>query len=672
MKRLVGLAAFLLASTAFAAGEAPPFFPQLTLLALLAAGVAYLSFRLGLVPIIGFLLAGVVAGPSVLGLVRNEELINAAAELGVILLLFAIGIEFSLDRLARIGRLIFVGGGLQVAGVIVVTTLALIPFGVALNAAIFTGCLLALSSTAIVMKLLSDKGQTSSETGQVSLGMLIFQDLAVVVMVLLVPILGGRGGSPLDIVWALGKAALLVAGVLIFARRVMPLVLEAVARTCSQEIFLLTVIAICFGTAWISSVAGVSLALGAFLAGLVVSESRFGRQALGEVLPLQILFSAAFFVSVGLLLDVRFLLANLPLVAGVLLLVVTVKALTSAFGARLLGYAPGVALGAGFLLAQIGEFSFVLERTGREYGLSPAGLGTGGTQAFIAATVVLMALTPVLARLGGTIGERFSKSTPASSTAEPHEGFGGLRDHVLIAGYGDLGRRIAGALHAADVPFGIVTLSPDGAQQAQQAGYHVMLGDYSRPYMLAEAGADRARLLIVPDDEVEMAGRVVSVVRANYPNVRVVASAEERHAHELRSAGAHDVMSDHDEVLELLAHALRSDMSETGPRPQRREERFVPAAEVSLTPSQRASSACTHTSAATTVVPRTDGCEECLASGDSWVHLRVCLTCGHVGCCDSSKNKHATKHHHTTAHPLVRSVEKGETWAWCYEDKVTL
>ncbi|WP_045234618.1 cation:proton antiporter, partial [Deinococcus pimensis] len=435
MRRLTPLALLGVTSVAHAASEAPAFFPQLTLLLLLAGGAAYLSFRVGLVPIIGFLLAGVLAGPSALGLIRDPELINAASEIGVILLLFAIGIEFSLERLARIGRLIFVGGGLQVGLVVGLTTLALTALGVSVQNAVFTGCLVALSSTAIVMKLLSDRNRTGSEVGQVSLGILIFQDLAVVVMVLLVPLLGGQGGGPLDVVWALGKAAALVVLTLVFARRVMPRILEAVARTCSQEIFLLTVVAICFGTAFVSSLAGVSLSLGAFLAGLVVSESRFGRQALGEILPLQILFSAAFFLSVGLLLDVGYLWTHLPLVLAALVLVVLAKALTTALGVRLLGYGTASALGAGLLLAQIGEFSFVLERTGRDVGLSPAGLGEEGTQAFIAATVLLMGVTPLLARLGETLGARVSARTPVQAGSNAAEqDTGAAHDDSPLAG----------------------------------------------------------------------------------------------------------------------------------------------------------------------------------------------------------------------------------------------
>src|SRR4030095_11551286 len=242
-------------------------------LVLAGAIIAYICFRLGLVPIVGFLVAGVVIGPNALGLVQDRGMVDAAAEVGVMFLLFTIGIEFSLERLAEMKRAIFAGGGLQVALATLGTLVLLLPFGVDWRSGLFTGFLVALSSTAIVLKLLADRNETNTANGRIGLGILVFQDLAVVVMVLLVPMLAGAGGSSIEIVWALTKAAAIIVAVLVVSRRLMPAVLEQVARTCSPELFLLTVIAICFGTAFLTNLAGVSLSLGGFLAGLVVSES---------------------------------------------------------------------------------------------------------------------------------------------------------------------------------------------------------------------------------------------------------------------------------------------------------------------------------------------------------------------------------------------------------------
>ncbi len=335
------------------AGAMPAFVPQTAVLLIAAAVIGYVFVRLRIVPIVGFLLAGVVIGPNALALVTEQGVIDAAAEIGVMLLLFTIGIEFSLQRLSRIRRLVLLGGGLQVAGAVALTAALLAAAGVALGPAIFTGFLVALSSTAIVLKLLGDRAETGSVTGQAALAFLVFQDLAVVVMVLVLPQLGaGEGQSFVQLLRALATAAAVIAVTLVVARRVMPKLLEAVARACSPEVFLLSVIAICVGTAALTALAGVSLSLGAFLAGLVVSESRHSTHALGEVLPLQILFSATFFLSVGMLLDVGFVVSRPGLVVAAVGLILLVKLVTTAAGALAVGASghgriAGAAVGAG-------------------------------------------------------------------------------------------------------------------------------------------------------------------------------------------------------------------------------------------------------------------------------------------------------------------------------------
>jgi CPA2 family monovalent cation:H+ antiporter-2 len=415
----------------------PAYLPEVVTLILAGALIAYVCHRLGLVPIVGFLLAGVVIGPHGLALVTDQEIVDSAAEVGVILLLFTIGIEFSLEKLARIKTLIFAGGGLQVALATLATAGLLAIFGVDWKTGIFTGFLVALSSTAIVLKLLERRGETASSRGQVALGLLIFQDLAIVVMVLLVPMLSGAGGSAGEVLLALGKAATLIALVLVVARRLMPRMLEAVASTCSPELFLLTVIAVCFGTAYLTSLAGVSLSLGAFLAGLVVSESSFSEHALGEILPLQILFSATFFVSVGMLLDIGFVVMHLPAVVAFVAAVLAVKVATTTASVVALGHPLPLASAVGLMLAQVGEFSFVLERAGREVGLSPVGDATQGAQAFIAATVVLMVATPFLTSLGARSASAIERTMARAMSEEPDSPLpspGAPRaDHVIVA-----------------------------------------------------------------------------------------------------------------------------------------------------------------------------------------------------------------------------------------------
>ncbi|WP_342394498.1 cation:proton antiporter [Myxococcus fulvus] len=782
-----------------------PFLQEIVVLILAGALMAYVGHRFRLVPIVGFLLAGALIGPNALKLVKDLELVNSAAELGVILLLFSIGLEFSLEKLVRLQKLLFGGGGLQVGLSSVGMMGLLMLFGVAWRPALFTGFLVALSSTAIVLKLLGDRGETSSDVGQVSLGLLIFQDLAVVMMVLLVPVLAGKGDTPLHFLGAFGKALGIIVAVLVVARRLMPRLLEVVARTCSPELFLLTVIAVCFGTAYLTSLAGVSVSLGAFLAGLVVSESRFSEHAFGEILPLQILFSATFFVSVGMLLDVGFLVEHLPEVLLAIVAVLLVKVLTTGIAVLALGYRVPVAVESALLLAQVGEFSFVLERSGRRLGLFPAGLEEG-SQAFIAATVLLMVLTPLLSRLGGWAQGRLTRKVhravaqagPTTDEAEAlaAESFARYENHVIVAGYGDGARRLARVLRGSGIPFLVSTLSPPGANEAEAEGMAVLRGDYARQRTLRVAGVQRAKLLLVVDDDAAMAHRVVAVARMENPTLRLVARVRAvADVEPLREAGADVVVCEELEslvavlssVLEdyrqspedieghedsvrrsgyaalrmsgalekpLLVCALEKDclgsrrvsvrpgaplvglpvsalieraggalavlelrrddvpltsvtphtFFEAGdevvlkgaaeafercaelfrtPAPEGLELEPVPAAprtSAELIDTQATleflpkpgTGLCGHLDRLRPVRPRTRGCEECLKLHDTWVHLRLCMTCGHVGCCDDSKNKHATRHFHESDHPIIRSLEPGERWGWCYVDKVQL
>ena len=684
---------------ALAAGT-PAYLPQLTALVVGGALVAYIGFQLRLVPIVAFLVTGVVIGPNALGLVSDVEVVEAAADVGVLLLLFTIGLEFSLQRLKELSRALFIGGGLQVALSTAAVFGALTVAGVEANVALFTGLLVSLSSTAIVLKVLADRGEMTSEHGRMAVSVLLFQDLAVVAMVLLVPMLGESGGSASGIVVALGTAVALIAAVVVLARRVLPPVLERVARTCSPELFLLTVIAICLGTAYGTSLAGVSVSLGAFLAGLVVSESRFNSQALVEILPLQIIFSAAFFVSIGMLLDLAFLFDHLLVILAAVTALLVVKAATAGAAVLALGARPAVAVAAGLTLAQVGEFSFVLAQAGAAEGLTPAGLGADGTQGFIAATVLLLAATPALTELGERIRERMAGTADGDDVergTEPQPGAGvadHLDDHVIVAGYGQWARGVTSVLRDHGVPLVVTTLSPHGASDAHDKGLAVLLGDPARTRTLTEAGLPRARAVVVADDGAERAAHVVRVTKALRPDVTVIVRV--RYAADaagLEADGADLVVTEEIEAsASLAARVLRhygrtTDQEVVGAQGVRRFHAadHAPAA-AAITALARSSgidtqaevtadldaSACPHASSVHTVVPGSDGCEECLRDGDSWVHLRLCLTCGHVGCCDSSPNRHARRHHESEGHHVVRSAEPRESWVYCFEDDAML
>lgn len=670
---------------AAASGEVPGYLGATAALVVAAALVGYLSVRARVVPIVGFLLAGVVIGPAQLGLVSSTEAVDAAAEVGVILLLFTIGIEFSLERLARVWRWILLGGGAQVllaTGAVLALVVAL---GEDWRVGLYSGFLVALSSTAIVLKLLTDSGSTGTTRGRLALSALILQDLAVVAMVLVVPLLGtSSSGGAGALAQALGTAVAVIAVVLVVARRVMPRVLERVAALCSPEVFLLAVVAICFGTAYLTALAGVSVSLGAFLAGLVVSESRHSTHAFAEVLPLQIIFSAIFFVSVGMLLDVGFLLSNLPLVLAIAAGVLLLKTLTTAAAFLPLGVGWRQAVAAGLLLGQVGEFSFVLLTVGEEAGLSPAGLGSDGSQTFVATTVLLMVLTPGLAALGdrflpegrgrggaGATGVTGDAAGAGSGEPVPGES-AGPSGHVLLLGWGEATVELARELLARGVDVVMTTLNPGGAATAEQAGIPVVRGDSVRAHVLDEAGIGSARMVVVAEDEPEQAARVATVARRRTGAPLVVRTHGVPDLEALSSAGVDHVVDAEPATRARLSGVVLDGLGLPGATaPAPRDDRSWADPTLLVDYRWPTDADCPHGSASRPVLPSGAGCQPCLRDGERWVHLRVCLTCGEVGCCDSSPGRHARAHHHETDHPLMASLEAGDTWGYCFLDGTT-
>jgi len=500
------------------------FLNDIVILLLASVLMAYICYRLKLVPIVGFLVAGVIIGPNATALVQHQELVEILAEIGVILLLFTIGIEFSLEKLNRIRKAIIVGGGLQVFLTIGLVTAILMMLDVLPGDAIYTGCLIALSSTAIVLGILSQQAKTDTPAGQLSLAVLIFQDLAIIAMVLLVPLLAGGEGSTLELVWVLSKALLLITVVIVFARKIVPWLLEKVAHTRKPELFLLTVIAICLGTAVLISLADVSLALGAFLAGLMVSESHYSEHALSEIMPLRTIFNAVFFVSVGMLLDIGYLLQYPLLIAGIALAIIALKFLITSGSLMVLGYPVRIAAATGFGLAQIGEFSFVLERAGRLAGITPGGLGELGSQVFIAVTVLLMITTPFQMNVAPKIGEMLSQTWfgRLGQKREREQEHVELEDHVILIGYGPAGRRLAGVFKDTGIPFVVIEMNPTSVKEMQQQSIDVIYGDASKRVMLEHAEIMKAKMCIIAINDPSATHRIVKQARYLNPTLEIM------------------------------------------------------------------------------------------------------------------------------------------------------
>ncbi len=541
-----------------------PFLGELVALFSISVLIAYVCYRLHLVPIAGFLIAGAIVGPYALGVVDDVELVNQLAEIGVILLLFTIGVEFSFEELKEVGSFIFTGGGIQVGVTVLLTVGVVVSFGAGWELGIFTGFLVALSSTAVVLGLLSQRAETDTPFGRLSLGILIFQDLAIVAMVLVIPLLGGEATGVGGILTVLGKAVLLIFAILFLARRAVPWILEWIARTRRQELFLLTVVAICFGTAWVTSWAGVSLALGAFLAGLVVSESRFREHALSEILPLRTVFNAVFFVSIGMLFNVDVLLEHPIVVIAVAGGILMVKWIVTTGTILALGYPARIAIATGLIVAQIGEFSFVINTAGREVGLSPAGLGAVGEQAFIAIAVILMLVTPFSVQIAPKIGAALSGFVPSRTSEEAPSGHPTpeFEDHVVVVGYGPAGRRLVQVLRNTGLDYIVLELNPTSVTEARREGVNIVYGDAARLPMLQSAAIRKAKVLVVAINDRSATQRIVRIARYENPTLQIFARTRFlREVGRLTEVGADVVVPEEMETtVRLFTHVLNAYM----------------------------------------------------------------------------------------------------------------
>src|SRR5881398_1509832 len=500
-------------------------------LAIIFAGsllVILVFHRLKLPALPGFIVAGVLLGPNALGLVSDVHQVESLAEVGVILLLFTIGIEFSLSRLREMGRQVVVGGGAQVGLTVVLTCGLAVALRLNWRVSLLLGFLVALSSTAIVLKGLADKGEIDAPHGRLATGVLIFQDLCVVPMMLVLPFLAGAAdgeGGAAGLAWALAKAGLVVAGVLVLARTVVPRVLSEIVKTRSRELFLIAVILVGTLTALGTAAAGASLALGAFLAGLVISESDYGHQAMAELLPFRDVFISLFFVTVGMLVQVGFLRDHPVLALAGVAAIMGGKSVLAALGPAVLGYSGRVALLAGLAVSQIGEFSFVLARQGRGTGLLPEGL----YQTFLAVAVLTMLVTPFALQSGPALLDGLERLIPLdrllpgfrpqalTPVGEP------LTDHVIVAGYGLNGRNLAAALRSIRAPYLIVELNAQTVRQARARGEPAFYGDATREEILRGLGAERARMLVVAISDPAATRRMVRVARALNPRIHIIA-----------------------------------------------------------------------------------------------------------------------------------------------------
>lgn len=531
--------------------------------------VALACHRARLSTVIGFLAVGVLIGPHGLGalvpedswagllVIRESEGMKVAAELGVAFLLFMIGLELSVERLWRMRGLVFGLGAAQVGVTAAVIAGFAYAFGNSLAAAVALGAGLALSSTAIVVQLLAERGRLGTPAGRAAFGVLLFQDLAVVPVLLLVGLLGAAGARALtggeialDVLLALGKAALAILLIVAAGRLVLRPVLRAVAATESREAFLAAVLLAAIGTAIATEAAGLSLALGAFLAGVLLAETEFRAQVAVDLEPFKGLLLGVFFVSVGLMIDLG-AVAREPfwLLASVLGLV-AVKALLLYALLRLWGERREVAAEAALLLGQGGEFGFIVITLAASLALLPP-----GTAQFMAIVVALTMLgTPLLATLGRRVAERLAPAAQAEAPAP--EADEALSGHVIIIGYGRVGRLLGEVLDGQRVAHVALDRNAVRVAALRREGAAVWYGEATQLEMLAQLGAARAAALVVTVDDAEMARSLVATARQGFPELAILARVrDDIHAEELRAAGATAVVPEVREAALLLGEA---------------------------------------------------------------------------------------------------------------------
>ncbi|HKB04066.1 MAG TPA: cation:proton antiporter [Gemmataceae bacterium] len=526
-----------------------------------AGGAVFVAYRLRLPSVVGLLAAGVLAGPHGFGLIHDPERIKALAEVGVVILLFAVGLEFSLPRLVGMGRLMVRIGIPQVGLCVLAGVAATWAFFGDVRPAVLAGMLLAMSSTAIVFKLLTDRGEVATPHGNVSAAVLLFQDLLVVGCMVLLPLLAARkaDGPPAWQTLAVGVGV--VAALVIGGRYLLPRLLHQVVRTHNRELFLIALVLVCLGSAALTGSMGWSLALGAFLAGLALSESEYATQTLAEALPFRDTLASLFFVSVGMLLDVRFVTGNLPLVVGLVAGVVLVKFLAGGLPVLLSGYPLRTAALTGLALAQIGEFSFILADRGLALGL----LDRDQYQAFLAVAVLTVALTPALIAAGPRLAERL-EALPLPARWRAGRGAVevagekvAMTGHVVIVGYGLNGRNLARVLRVADIPYVVLELNPETVRQAKARGEPVQYGDCTRPAVLEHLGVAAARVLVVAISDPASSRRAVQLARGLNRRLHVIARTRYlAEVAELRRLGANIIIPEEFETsVEIFARVLR-------------------------------------------------------------------------------------------------------------------
>jgi monovalent cation:H+ antiporter-2, CPA2 family len=553
-----------------------------------ALAFGYLTHRLGMSSIVGYLLAGIAVGTHTPGFVADRAMAEQFAEIGIILLMFGVGLQFHLKELLEVRRVAIPGALGQSAVATLLCCFVARWLGWSWPAGIVFGFAVSVASTVVLLRVLVDNNELHTPAGHIAVGWLVVEDILTVFLLVILPVLFGAGAAdagslPLAVGLSLVKIALLIALTFLVGGRLIPWLLERVAVTRSRELFTLTVLVIALGIAVGSAkVFGVSMALGAFLAGMVVKQSDFSFRAASEALPMRDAFAVLFFVSVGMLFDPAHLIQAPGQVLTTLLIILLGKPLAALSIVLILGYAPRVALSVAVALAQIGEFSFILATVGRDLGV----LGESGANTLVAASIISISLNPILYRLIGPL-ERWAKPTrlwqklEARSKAQAPKGAEAVprhqaisRDAAVVVGYGPTGKTLSRLLVENGIDPFVVEMNLQTVRQLQSEGIAVVYGDATNREILQAAGVQDAIALIMTSAGMQGGEEVIRLAREMSPKLRIIArTAYLRDIPALRKAGADAVFSGEGEIALNMTELMLRELGATDEQVDRERER---------------------------------------------------------------------------------------------------
>lgn len=531
--------------------------------------------KLNIPSIVGFLVAGMIIGPYGFKLITDSKQIDAIAQLGVILLLFTIGIEVSLKQMLRIKKFVFLGGTLQIFFSVLIPALILFINGFDLSTSIFAGMLISLSSTSIILTLLSQANELDSPHGQISVGISVFQDLAVVLMVLLLPVLSQKSTTSVtDIGFQLLLAFIALTVIVIFAKFLIPQIILFLARLKMKEVFTIGILLLLLGTAYLTNLVGLSFALGAFIAGLILSETEFSSQIVADIIPMKDAFKSIFFVSIGLLLNIQFVLSHPLTIFLITIAIILIKVLIVILIVLSLKYPLRIGLQTGFTLAPIGEFSFVLALAGGYFGL----LSNELYNTFLAASIFTMILGPLLFNFSHSIGFKsaeinfhkkeklltdsvikveFNDSAKKSKEINYKQKL--LSNHVIIVGFGLNGKNLARVLNETGIKYVIIELNPDIVREAIAKGEKVIFGDCVKEEILNQANVQHANLIVFAISDPSSSRRGLQITKKLSPNIyAIVRTRYTSEIENLIKLGADEVIPEEFETsLQIFSKVLR-------------------------------------------------------------------------------------------------------------------